>query len=916
MIKLQRKSCGLPSRGKITNRILQRTKVACEQLSVLTDQIEEQIVQALERNKVSPELFVHVDEAKALQSQACEVLRKRKKIGKRRPSFDRLEALYSQMQQLIKFMLLRTGQTELSRPTLRQPKKETEKVQKMESKEKLGEYSVVHDKLHPYYDEYLSGKNLIWMEETKESKENCLKDKIEKVGRFSEQERGIASESKGKQHLGENVIKADSATCSTSIHRVECQDDEIEGLHPVIVFSAASSEEEVVQLQVYEPKSDHDAGLMELFPSKREEDDAAQFSELSKSTLHSAILSPPSPPIEVGPKLISLEVERISPSEQADSGSSFSRSNDIQQSAYKIVGGISSEVENGKMGPILSTSILIEGELRQLVDINLEIPRWTSSSEWPNPSDGFLCCNYRIVAREKNPVESKLMRGKSSDGNYSSSEPLESFRATNFALPEHLTFGNEGDGMVNPPSEGQWKQASVMVLRDNTFPSLPEKPDSPNLILLFLQRNRSLRSIPQSFFSTMHSLRVLDLSYNRIHTLPSSLFTLRKLQVLILCNCSFLCSLPPEIKGLEHIEVLDLLGTELFSVPDELGQLTNLKYLQISFYGTDDGRECDHLPPVLFSPQIVSMLQKLEALSIIVHPEDLRWVRNSEAIIQDVGNLEHLSCLQFYFPKVKIMEQFTKSPSWKKISTNKFKFVVGQDVKRIVDRVSADVEHKFTRQDRSLRCINGNEVPEAVKTVLNHVTAFYLDHHFDIRSLSEFGITNCDQLLFCVVRECPDIEAIISEKIDQQPAYPSLEYLGLHYLWKLESICKDQLPEGSFCALKSLTLDTCPKLKYIFSESLLQCFCNLEELVVEDCESLKGIIEKSTVIGNGDFSALPHLRKVKLCYLPQLMFLWERERSLELPARGFQLESVTLHSCPKLDRSLLRLLVKELIEED
>lgn len=956
---------------RLKKRMLRRIEVANDQLSDAIKQVEDAIDKALERNKISTALLIGEQEAKEFQTQTCDVLWKMKKTGSGHLNYneliEKLLVSYSQIQQLKELdwkdvhHFYTQGQhvkrIEFSWSTREDTGKSSknEKVQRMESGKKFGDSA-----------KGFSQKTLIQSEKTKELEEIYPKDDANKIGQFSvldssmeliprpqeSKEKDISLESEDKQHVGENVVKSDSAKSSMSVNEMERQDG-TEILPPPTDISAAPSEEKVGQkvLQAYEAKSDHEAGSMKLSPGSQEEHGAAQFPELSESVLQleDEVVSAPYPPTQTEPKATTPEVERILQLGQVDSGSGSSQSNDTPGTAFNIQGDISSGAGSGNKPPIPSTNlepttlvgIKVEGELSQFMDINLEIPRGTSLSKWQNLSKGFLRWDflsgkesYRILARDKT-VELELDRGKSSDRDYSSPEPLESFNLANSKLPKHLVFRNEGDKMKKPPNEDQWKQAGVVDLTD-TFPSLPkklyslpQKLDSPNLVLLFLQRNPSLRPIPELLFSDMPSLRVVDLSNNRFRSLPSSIFGLRKLQVLILRDCSFIYMFQPGVEGLEGMEVLDLLGTELEKAPDELGKLTNLRHLQISFYRTDDGKESDHLQPVLLSHETVSKLRHLEALTIVVHPEDVRWVKNEEAIMEDIRKLEHLSYLDFYFTKVEIMESFTRSPAsgspesgspaWERIRSNKFKFVVGQDVKRIVDRVSGDVEHKFNEQDRCLRFVNGNEVPKAVKNVLNYVTAFYLDHHSAVCSLSEFGITNSTQLSFCVVRECPNIELIISENIDKA-AYPSLEYMGLHYLWKLDSICKNQLHKGSFCALKSLTVATCPKLGYIFSGSLVQCFCNLEDLIVEDCESLEEIIEKSDGMGNGDFSALPRLRKVKLYYLPQLLrLLYGGERSLKdpPPSTACKLESVTLHACPKLDRGLLKPpLVKELIEED
>lgn len=102
---------------------------------------------------------------------------------------------------------------------------------------------------------------------------------------------------------------------------------------------------------------------------------------------------------------------------------------------------------------------------------------------------------------------------------------------------------------------------------------------------------------------------------------------------------------------------------------------------------------------------------------------------------------------------------------------------------------------------------------------------------------------------------------------------PHLEHLSIHYLSELKGIWKGVVPFGSFDGLKLLSVCKCPKLKYILTQSMLQCLANLEELIVEDCRSVKVIIEtKGKRIKAG--TILPSLKKMKLTYLPKLVMLW------------------------------------------
>ncbi|KAL1535646.1 putative disease resistance protein isoform X1 [Salvia divinorum] len=120
----------------------------------------------------------------------------------------------------------------------------------------------------------------------------------------------------------------------------------------------------------------------------------------------------------------------------------------------------------------------------------------------------------------------------------------------------------------------------------------------------------------------MPELHFLDLSYTKIRILPSSLFKLSKLKVLLLRNCICLEKLPPEIGELKKMEVLDLSGTELYDLPADISQPDHMKRMHLSFYGPDDESEYEHLPYQLVSPGFLSEIKGIESLSISVHPED------------------------------------------------------------------------------------------------------------------------------------------------------------------------------------------------------------------------------------------------------------------------------------------------------
>ena len=336
------------------------------------------------------------------------------------------------------------------------------------------------------------------------------------------------------------------------------------------------------------------------------------------------------------------------------------------------------------------------------------------------------------------------------------------------------------------------QEFGVLNLADRDLRELSSKPDYADSLILFLQRNKRLTLIQPSFFDNMPELHFLDLSDTKIRNLPSSLFKISKLKVLLLRNCICLEKLQPEIRELKKMEELDLSGTELYDLPAEISQLEHMKRIHLSFYGPDDEWDYKHLPHQLVAPSFLSEMKGIESLSISVHPEDHRWTEVAACIIKDISKLEMLSSLHFYFPKTEMFENFIEtSHSWndEKKSLSKFYFTVGQDVKRIASRVPEEVESLFSQHERCLRYVNGDKTSPLVKRVIIRATAFYLDHHTDVRSLSEFDISSFQSLEFCAVRECPKMQTILDEE-KAKDAFPCLKSLRIYFVWELRQICK------------------------------------------------------------------------------------------------------------------------------
>ncbi|XP_037492710.1 LOW QUALITY PROTEIN: probable disease resistance protein At1g12290 [Jatropha curcas] len=148
---------------------------------------------------------------------------------------------------------------------------------------------------------------------------------------------------------------------------------------------------------------------------------------------------------------------------------------------------------------------------------------------------------------------------------------------------DHQLLVEAGVRLRELPNANRWTEELESVsLIDNHISEIPSRlsPKCPKLQTMLLAQNKDLVRIPDSFFSCMHVLRLLDLSYTGIKSLPNSISTLENLVALYLKHCKRLQSLPSVAK-LGALRELDLRYTGIQHVPEGMESLINLRYLNL-----------------------------------------------------------------------------------------------------------------------------------------------------------------------------------------------------------------------------------------------------------------------------------------------------------------------------------------------
>ncbi|KAH9752919.1 AAA domain-containing protein [Citrus sinensis] len=390
--------------------------------------------------------------------------------------------------------------------------------------------------------------------------------------------------------------------------------------------------------------------------------------------------------------------------------------------------------------------------------------------------------------------------------------------------------------MFNIPNVADMeKKMEETIRKDPIAISLPYRGDQvlPQRMLcprlgLFLLHRKGLCSMQVSdhIFEGTEGLKVLDLARIHFSSLPSSLGCLMNLQTLCLDYCRLK---DIAIVGqLKKLEILSLACSNIKQLPLEIGRLTRLQLLDLS--------NCWSLE--LIPPNVISKLSRLEEL--FMHNSFSQWDKvegGSNASLVELKALTKLTTLEIEVPDAEILP-----PDFVSVELERYKIFIGQMSVRWL------VESKTS----TLMVLKG---PERVSLLLgNDGTKMLLKRTEDLRLYSQKGVQNIvhelddgegfPRLQHLHVKSCYEILHIVgSVGRVRCKVFPLLESLDLIDLTNLETICYSQLREDqSFSNLRIINVDSCPKLKYLFSFSMAKNLLGLQKVKVRNCDELEMMI--------------------------------------------------------------------------
>ncbi|KAK1304532.1 Disease resistance protein [Acorus calamus] len=415
----------------------------------------------------------------------------------------------------------------------------------------------------------------------------------------------------------------------------------------------------------------------------------------------------------------------------------------------------------------------------------------------------------------------------------------------------------------NEPDWENVKDCKRLSVINNSICILPEKPpECLHIQTLLLESNSEfseLKTIPDKFFEGMTSLRVLDLCYTSISSLPASMSYLTNLQVLDLDSCSSLEDISA-LGSQNKLQVLSLRNTKVKAWSAVVGKFTGLKYLDLRGIGK-----------LRIPPKVISNLCQLEELH--VGGSFTKWEVGGEETGENAPLHEIQSLIKLKTLSIEVDKYWEGMLDRVFIKLERFDIVLGPII------TNSWTYEKRASLRASIRVNLSNlGLPGWVSTLLHKTERLELVNS----SCPQLDATGGDGLQCMKILElekCNEMEFII---IDQNRSsipctvLPRLKNLQLKNMEKLTGICSSPLPNGSLEELKGLKVDDCSKLN--IHQILLMSNDRLEYLYISRHDSMKEIISTCSA----SRALLPKLRTMFLIELPELMSIWKGDSVLPL----------------------------------
>ncbi|KAL5568113.1 hypothetical protein UlMin_024688 [Ulmus minor] len=426
-------------------------------------------------------------------------------------------------------------------------------------------------------------------------------------------------------------------------------------------------------------------------------------------------------------------------------------------------------------------------------------------------------------------------------------------------------------------------------LMSNELRILPDALVCPTLQILLMQDNRHiLRAIPATFFATMNALKVLNLDGLQATSLPSSIGSLGNIRILNLDRSKLK---DVSILGkLNNLEILSLKESHIQALSEDLGQLSNLRLLDLTM--------CANIKTI--PSKLLSSLKYLEELYMQGSFADWELVDGANTTIEgrkasfgEVISLPCLTVLKVDISDVKCIPSLAIQPlpNWRKfnICLCRSKFA-----RSMISRSTA----KFSKNlvlDLSMKKLPSWFLDLLSEQSVNSI--LYTCHREVLNILEEYDLGHLDKLMSLSIEELFQGEPLMSMNSPiENPVFEGLDKLCFHNIGVMKQICDGELPIGSLGKLSSLEVKQCNALvSSILSSNLIK---RLDSLKVLDVNGNIGVTEVFGFEGLQEGqSYLTNLKELRLNYLTNLVKIWKGSAGF---ATFTNLKLVAVINCEKM----------------
>ncbi|XWS73626.1 hypothetical protein CRYUN_Cryun02cG0144700 [Craigia yunnanensis] len=171
---------------------------------------------------------------------------------------------------------------------------------------------------------------------------------------------------------------------------------------------------------------------------------------------------------------------------------------------------------------------------------------------------------------------------------------------------------------------------------------------------------------------------------------------------------------------------------------------------------------------------------------------------------------------------------------------------------------------------------------------LPKLTRFCSGKTVQFSSLKQLHIEHCPKLGTFIskfvknemraMKERKEMVSGIQPLFNEKVAFPSLEKMTISHLKSMRMLWNNQLPEDSFCKLKTMEVEYCEQLHTIFPFNLVAKFQRLETLIINDSASLEEVFEVQGLnVEENKAEAEVPLKKLYMFNLPKLKHVWSKD---------------------------------------